>query len=167
MKYFGDKQFGKMVKERFSPTILIALGKNVPVFKVTALEDSSKVYTNETFKGKVYLIDFWATWCGPCVAEMANLHTAYDLFKSKNFEILSLSLDRVPEDVKKFRNEKWKMPWLHAFVTNDKQLTNEFEVVAIPRPLLVDASGKIVAMENELRGGLLEQTLAKFLGEPK
>jgi thiol-disulfide isomerase/thioredoxin len=165
MKYFGNQQFGKIVKERFSPTIVIAVGKNVPPFKVKALDDSSKIYTNATFKGKVYLIDFWATWCGPCVAEMESLQKAWDKFKSKKFEILSLSLDRVPEDVKKFRDEKWKMPWLHSFATNDKQLTNDFEVIAIPRALLVDASGKIVAMENDLRGERLEKTLAKFVGQ--
>ncbi len=96
---------------------------------------------------------------------MDNLHKAYEKFKSKNFEILSLSLDQKAEDVTKFRSEKWKMPWLHAFVTNDKQVTGAFEVVAIPRPLLVDGSGMIVAMEGDLRGEKLEQTLAKFLGK--
>ena len=167
MKYFGDKQFGKIVKDRFSPTIVIAVGKNVPPFKVTSFDDSTKLFTNATLKGKVYLIDFWATWCGPCVAEMENLQKVYEKFKSKNFEILSLSLDRIPDDVRKFRREKWKMPWLHSFVTNDRQLTNDFEVVAIPRALLIDASGKIVAMENDLRGERLEKTVAKFVGEPK
>ena len=59
------------------------------------------------------------------------------------------------------------MPWLHTFVTNDSDLTGAFEIVAIPRPLLVDGSGKIVAMEGDLRGSQLEVTLAKFLGKPK
>ena len=63
MKSMGDTQFGKMVKERFSPTIVIAVGRNVPAFAVKAFEDSTKILTNATFKGKVYLLDFWATWC--------------------------------------------------------------------------------------------------------
>jgi len=167
VKFFGDSPMGKTVKERFSPTINIAVGKAVPAFKVKALEDTTKFYTNGTFRGKIYLIDFWATWCGPCVGEMENLHKAYERFKSKNFEILSLSLDQKPEDVVRFREDKWKMPWLHTFVTNDTALTNAFEVVAIPRPLLVDGSGKIVAMEGDLRGPQLEVTLARFLGAPK
>ena len=163
MKSMGDTPFGKMVKQRFSPTIAIAVGRTVPAFAVKEFEDPTKILTNETFKGKVYLLDFWATWCGPCVAEMENLHKAYEKFKSKNFEILSLSLDRKADDVAKFRNDKWKMPWLHTFVTNDQQLTNAFEVVAIPRPILVDVNGKIVALDADLRGEQLEATLAKYL----
>ncbi|OGU28176.1 MAG: hypothetical protein A2X66_08690 [Ignavibacteria bacterium GWA2_54_16] len=94
---------------------------------------------------------------------METLHKAYEKFKSKNFEILSLSLDRKADDVAQFRNDKWKMPWLHTFVTNDKQVTNAFEVVAIPRPVLVDTDGKIVALDADLRGEQLEVTIARFL----
>jgi thiol-disulfide isomerase/thioredoxin len=163
MKSMGDTPFGKMVKEKFSPTIAIAVGRTVPAFAVKEFEDPTKILTNETFKGKVYLLDFWATWCGPCVAEMENLHKAYEKFKSKNFEILSLSLDQKPEDVTKFRKDKWKMPWLHTFVTNDKEVQNAFDVIAIPRPVLVDTNGKIVALDADLRGEQLEATLAKYL----
>ena len=167
VKYFGDSPIGKSVKDRFSPVIKIAVGKTVPAFRVKSLEDTTKFFTNSTFKGKMFMIDFWATWCGPCVGEMESLHKAYEKFKAKGLQILSLSLDRIPGDITKFRGDKWKMPWLHAFVTEDTSLTNAFEVIGIPRPLLVDGNGKIVAMEMELRGEQLEKTLAKFLGESK
>ena len=66
-------------------------------------------------KGKIYLIDLWATWCGPCVGEMEILHEVYQKYKDNGFEILSISFDVSPKEVKAFRKKDWKMPWLHAF----------------------------------------------------
>ncbi len=164
---YGDTQFGQIAKARLKPELTIAVGKPVPDFSVAALEDSKKVYSKSSLKGKYYLLDFWAVWCGPCIAEMDNLHKAYERFKKKNFEILSLSFDPKPEDVVKFRNEKWKMPWLHSFVQGgfNSDLAKSFEVIGIPKPILVDKDGVIVATDMDLRGERLEKTLAKHLGE--
>ena len=167
VKFFGDSPTGKMVKQRFSPMTMVGVGKPVPAFKVKSFEDSTKIFSNATFKGKFYMLDFWATWCGPCVTEMESLHKTYAKFKSKKFQILSLSLDHDPSDVTTFRAEKWKMPWLHAYVTEDTLLTSAFEVITIPKPMLINAKGTIVAMDMDLRGEQLEITLAKFLGKPK
>ena len=155
------------IKERFAPKKMLAVGKMVPAFTVKSLQDTAVVYSNESFNGKFYMLDFWATWAGPCVAEMGNLHQAYEKFKAKNFEILSLSLDAKPGDVVKFRSAKWKMPWLHAFVTTNKKVMSDFSVVAPPKSFLVDATGKIVAMQEELKGPQLEKTLVKVLGDVK
>ncbi len=163
---YGFTQYGKMAKMTLAPDVKISVGKTVPPFSVASLEDSTKFLTNESFKGKYYMIDFWATWCGPCVGEMEYLHKAYERFKDKNFTMLSISLDGSPLTVVEFRKGKWPMPWNHAFAGswNDKTV-KEFEVVGIPRPLLVDPSGKIVAMEEDLRGEKLEETLEQYLGK--
>lgn len=164
---YGNTQSGKLAAARFSAETKIAVGKPVPVFSVKSLEDSTKVLTNESFKGKYYLIDFWATWCGPCVNEMENLHKAYAKFKDKNLEILSISEDEQVTDVVKFRKEKWPMPWVHAFIgySSGSKILKDFEVIFIPHPILVDASGTIVAMDIELRSQNLEKTLEKYLGK--
>ncbi len=96
---------------------------------------------------------------------MENLHAAYQKFKDKNFTILSLSLDRNVEDITKFREEKWKMPWLHAFMYEEvnKEVPKAFEVMAIPKPILVGFDGRIIATEVSLRGENLLKTLADFL----
>ncbi|MCL4509606.1 MAG: redoxin domain-containing protein [Bacteroidetes bacterium] len=164
---YGDTQEGKMVKERFSAVSKLQVGGYVPAFSVVSMDDSTKTISSVSMKGKYYLMDFWATWCGPCVGEMGNLQKAYEKFKDKNFEILSLSLDQSPADVVKFRKDKWPMPWLHTFVgTNwDSKILKEFEVIGIPRPILVDPTGKVIAMEADLRGDNLDKTLEKYLGK--
>lgn len=159
-------RWAKMARERFSGDMKVFDGAHAPVFSFVALEDSAKTFSNESFKGKYLLIDFWAVWCGPCVAEMENLHKAYERFKGDNFAVLSLSFDNSPADVKKFRESKWKMPWNHAFVPQgfENPVSKAFEVDAIPKPVLIDPSGTIVAMTTELRGTNLAKTLEQYLG---
>lgn len=161
---FADTESGKKAKE-FSEEIKLGAGSPVPKFSVVSLENPKVIYTNESFKGKKYLIDFWATWCGPCKAEMPAIHKAYEKFKDKGFEILSISFDQKAEDINKYRKGEWKMPWLHAFVDGEikAKLQKDFDAMAIPKPFLVDGdSGKILALTTDLRGENLEKTLEKY-----
>ncbi|HJR06865.1 MAG TPA: hypothetical protein VJ842_06390, partial [Pyrinomonadaceae bacterium] len=84
-------------------------------------------------------------------------------------EILSPSFDDKPETVNRFREGKWKMPWLNSFITNgfDSPLVKQFEISGIPKPILVNREGRIIATENDLRGPNLAKTLARVLGENK
>lgn len=143
----------------------VKTGTKVPEFSVTSLDDKDKVISNTSLKGKYYLIDFWATWCIPCVGEMDNLHKAYEKFKGKNFEILSLSFDENLEAITKFRQNKWKMPWLNTFVEKAffSDLATRFEISGIPKPILIDPEGKILAIGDKLRGEGLDKTLTETL----
>jgi thiol-disulfide isomerase/thioredoxin len=144
---------------------IVETGKPVRPFSFPSMETGQQ-YTQDTLKGKVYLIDFWATWCAPCIAEMENLHRAFSRFGPKGFTILSYSLDESPAIVKKFRVERWPMPWLHAWDGNVKDPQYAlFGIFQIPATVLVGEDGAVIAFGDEVRGDnllrLLERAYAK------
>lgn len=163
---YGDVEEIGYVLAQLNPDKRIQQGKAIPAFDVQLLGEENHV-SNTSMKGKFYLLDFWAVWCGPCRAEMPELHTAYEEFGGDNFEILSISFDAAPDDVEEYRAKKWTMPWLHTFAEGNFQsnLAQTFEVTGIPKPILVDPNGTIVAVGEELRGKKLTQTLARLLGD--
>lgn len=145
----------------------VALGKPMPDFSFVSMDDSLQVIGPSALKGKTYLIDLWATWCVPCIAEMKTLHHAYEKFNSKGFTILSISFDDKPQAVARFRRNKWTMPWHHAFVGNDKevwkQMENIFELQGLPRAILVNSSGIIVGIDEQIKGENLDALLSELL----
>jgi len=143
-----------------------AVGTAAPAFSVPVLGEAGKDYSLATFKGKYVLIDFWATWCPYCVAELPAIHKAWARFKDRNFEILSLSFDQKAEDIAPFRQKPGTpMPWKHAFIAGAKKsaVGEAYGVVGIPKTVLVGPDGKIVATDGELKGEQLERTLETFL----
>ena len=140
----------------------------VPAFHLASLDDTSVVYTPASFAGKVYLLDFWATWCGPCIGDMKAVHAAYDSLAPRGLQILSISLDDSPADVRRFRAGEWKMPWLHAFVPGsvDNPQMKQLEIAGLPRYMLIGRDGRVLAVDNELRGEALMPTLRRALEAP-
>lgn len=164
---FPNDSATKFVDGLFGSDRVVAEGKRVPDFLAPSLMNPKTIYTNATIKAKVYLIDFWATWCAPCIAEMPVLERAYKRFAPAGFEILSYSVDSHADVVKRFRGERFPMPWLHAIDPEGKALDSSmaklFQVGAIPRGILVDADGKIIAADDDIRGSKLEQRLEQLL----
>ena len=115
-------------------------------------------------KGKVVLVDFWASWCGPCRREMPNLVEAYAKYKNKNFEIVGVSLDQSAdawkEAIKKL-NITWpQMSDLKGWQNEGAQL---YAVNSIPHTMLVDADGTILA--RGLHGEKLQTKLEEVLNK--
>ena len=114
------------------------------------------------FKGKVVLVDFWATWCAPCVFEMPNVQKIYDKYHEKGLEIIGVSLDQSQDRLKNFTKDK-NIPW--AQICDGKgwenKVAQKYGIQSIPATFLLDGEGKIIA--KNLRGDDLDQAVAKAL----
>jgi peroxiredoxin len=140
----------------------LAVGTVFPDFQEQDLDGKPLSIAN--YKGKIVLVDFWATWCGPCVGELPNVLKAYEKYHAQGFEIIGVSLDNKAEDLKNFIKTKGVV-WPQYFDGKGWQskLAGVYGIMSIPATYLLDGEGKIVAKDGELRGDGLAKALAKLL----
>lgn len=157
-----SSDLGKVLKERIDRAAKTEIGAMAPDF--TQEDPDGNLISLSDFKGQYVMIDFWASWCGPCRQENPNLKKAYEKFKDRGFTVLGVSLD----------NPGKKQAWLDAIEKDDlpwKQVSdlkgwgNEaaqlYSVSGIPESFLVDPEGKIIA--KRLRGERLFEVLEEVL----
>ena len=135
----------------------IAIGKKVPDFLLTTI--NGKSVGPQSFKGKYLLLDFWASWCGPCRAEVPNVKEAYKKYRSKGFEVLGISTD---QDNTSWQNavKQMDMQWTSVRDASG-EVSTLFNIQYIPTVYLIGPDGTILA-EN-VRGKKLEELLSKYL----
>jgi thiol-disulfide isomerase/thioredoxin len=157
----GLKTSTKFVAEVPAPPNL-AVGQNVIAFEADTT-DGARVSFPSSYKGKIVMVDFWATWCGPCIAELPNVTKAYDMYHERGFEILGISLDQAEKlDVlNKFCGEN-KMPWRQVYDGKfwEARIAKMYGIQAIPAVLLVDGdTGEILADASTMRGETIFKTV--------
>ena len=122
----------------------------------------------ESYRGKVVLVDFWATWCGPCVAEIPNVKENYDKYHEKGFDVVGISCDSSREDLEEFLKEN-KLEWANIFEEGQTKgepspLAQKYNITGIPSTFLVDREGKVIA--QDVRGSALGVHLQKLFDTP-
>nr|WP_263429448.1 TlpA disulfide reductase family protein [Nannocystis pusilla] len=173
----------KTLAQRFDPGRILQRGKPFPGFEFPALAAGGRPITQAEREGKLYLVEFWATWCAPCVGEMPYLHATYAKVNGAGpgegkdglrrlgpverpkIEFVSVSLDESPDDAQAFREAHWSMPWTHAFVgrAGEKEAMERYGFAGVPTAVLVDGAGTIVEVGRALRGERLLPTLERAL----
>jgi peroxiredoxin len=138
------------------------VGKSAP--EISLPDTEGRTVTLSSFRGKYVLVDFWASWCGPCRRENPNVVQAFNQFKNKNFTILGVSLDRPGQKenwIKAIKEDN--LTWTHISDLKfwQSEVVPVYQLNSIPFNVLVDPGGKVVA-EN-LRGNALEQKLHELL----
>ena len=160
-KYAADKQI-QLIKEQVSKLMATGVGQPFTDLELKTPEGKNVKLSDYAGKGKVVLVDFWASWCGPCRQEMPNVVKVYKDFKDKGFEIVGVSLDQTLEAWKKGITDlgiTW--PQMSDLKYWQSEAVAVYRVEAIPHTVLIDKDGTILA--RNLRGEALYKKIEELI----
>ena len=152
----AEESAAKRAKERKQ----FAVGADIRDFVAETLEGESVRLADVRANSKVVLVEFWASWCGPCRVEIPHMKEAYERYRGKGFEIVSFTIDNEREDWE-IASEEEQLPWHNLGMGEEADAPTAYQVTGVPKNYLVDAaSGDILA--RDLRGHKLDEKLAEL-----
>jgi peroxiredoxin len=157
---FSKSKYAQELHKRIEVLGKTAIGSIAP--DVVLQDPFGKTISLSSLRGKTVLVDFWASWCRPCREESPNLVKAYNKYKTRGFEVFSVSLDDNRDAWQKAINDD-KLLWTHVsdLMKWNSSVVNLYNIESIPFTVLIDADGKIIA--KNLRGKALDEKLAEIL----
>jgi cytochrome c biogenesis protein CcmG/thiol:disulfide interchange protein DsbE len=151
-----------------TPLMAIEEGVIAPEFTLPGVRPNEQAVTLSELRGQIVYVDFWASWCAPCLRSLPEIHTLYEKYKDQGFEVVAITIDDPVEDALEFLDDMETPLSYHVVLDLTAEIMDQYGVVGMPTSFLIDREGIVRKVHKGFRQGdteLLEQALLGLLAE--